>query len=102
MCLSGVDYPKETPPRIEVVYHLYSYAHRHLFVLKVDCRATTPRVQSVEGVWGRQLARARGLRPLRRAFAGHPDLRRILLPDDWAGTRCARTGRTPTSTTACT
>ena len=25
MCLSAVDYPKETPPRMEVVYHLYSY-----------------------------------------------------------------------------
>ncbi len=27
MCLSAVDYPKETPPRMEVVYHLLSYKH---------------------------------------------------------------------------
>ena len=35
MCLSAADYPKETPPRMEVVYHLFSYTHRHTFVLKV-------------------------------------------------------------------
>jgi NADH-quinone oxidoreductase subunit C len=35
-CLSGVDYPKDAPPRMEVVYHLFSYAHLHSFALKVQ------------------------------------------------------------------
>ena len=51
MCLSGVDYPKETPPRMEVVYHLFSYRHRHTFALKVQLPRESPAVPSVEGVW---------------------------------------------------
>ena len=35
MCLSAVDYPKDEPPRMETVYHLFSYEPRHQFVLKV-------------------------------------------------------------------
>src|SRR5881398_3942443 len=47
--LSGVDYPKRNV--IEVVYHLYSYRHRHLFTLKVDALRDSPAVPSVAGVW---------------------------------------------------
>jgi NADH-quinone oxidoreductase subunit C len=86
MCLSGVDYPKETPPRMEVVYHLYSYAHDHGFVLKVHLPRENPTCPTVEGVWGvanwheREAFDMFGI-----AFTGHSDLRRILLPDDWEG-----------------
>ncbi len=44
MCLSAVDYPKETPPRMEVVYHLLSYAHAHQFVVKVHLPREDPRL----------------------------------------------------------
>jgi NADH-quinone oxidoreductase subunit C len=86
MCLSAVDYPKETPPRIEVVYHLYSYEHLHTFTLKVHAPREKPEVPTVEGVWGvanwheREAYDLMGVR-----FVGHSDLRRILLPDDWQG-----------------
>jgi NADH-quinone oxidoreductase subunit C len=86
ICLSAVDWPKETPPRMEVVYHLYSYAHDHLFALKVYLPRESPRVASVEGIWGvanwheREAYDMFGI-----AFTGHTDLRRILLPDDWQG-----------------
>jgi NADH-quinone oxidoreductase subunit C len=86
MCLSGVDYPKETPPRMEVVYHLLSYAHAHTFVLKVHLPRENPACPTVEGVWGvanwheREAFDMFGI-----AFTGHSDLRRILLPDDWEG-----------------
>jgi len=86
MCLSGVDYPKETPPRMEVVYHLLSYRHGHTFALKVHVSREAPSVPSVEGVWGvanwheREAWDMLGI-----AFTGHSDLRRILLPDDWIG-----------------
>jgi NADH-quinone oxidoreductase subunit C len=86
MCLSAVDYPKETPPRMEVVYHLYSYKHDHTFALKVHLPRENPTVATVEQIWPvanwheREAYDMFGI-----AFAGHSDLRRILLPDDWVG-----------------
>ena len=86
MCLSAVDYIKETPPRMEVVYHLFSYKHRHVFVLKVMLPREGPALPTVEGVWGvanwheREAFDLFGI-----VFTGHSDMRRILLPDDWEG-----------------
>src|SRR5262245_19765849 len=86
MCLSAVDYPKETPPRMEVVYHLFSYKRRHAFVLKVHLPRDGARVPTVEKVWAvanwheREAYDLFGI-----VFEGHSDLRRILLPDDWEG-----------------
>jgi NADH-quinone oxidoreductase subunit C len=86
MCLSAVDYPKETPPRMEVVYHLYSYTHLHTFALKVQLPREALTLPTVEGVWGvanwheREAFDLFGI-----TFTGHSDLRRILLPDDWEG-----------------
>lgn len=86
MCLAAVDYPKETPPRFELVYVLYSYARRHRFCLKVHLPRESPAAPTVEGVWGvanwheREAFDLFGIR-----FEGHSDLRRILLPDDWEG-----------------
>ncbi|OFV88239.1 MAG: hypothetical protein A2V74_02285 [Acidobacteria bacterium RBG_16_70_10] len=86
MCLSAVDYPKEDPPRMEVVYHLLSYARHHTFALKVHVPREQPSVPTVERVWGvanwheREAFDLFGI-----VFTGHSDLRRILLPDDWEG-----------------
>jgi NADH-quinone oxidoreductase subunit C len=86
MCLSAVDYPKETPPRMEVVYHLLSYRHDHTFAIKVHLPREDPALATVEGVWGvanwheREAYDMFGI-----VFTGHSDLRRILLPDDWVG-----------------
>ena len=86
MCLAAADYPKDTPPRMELVYHLFSYTHRHLHVLKVMLPREDAAVPTVEGVWGvanwheREAFDMFGI-----AFAGNSDLRRILLPDDWTG-----------------
>jgi NADH-quinone oxidoreductase subunit C len=86
MCQSAVDYPKEAPPRMEVVYHLLSYKHDHTFALKVHLPRENPAVATVEGVWPvanwheREAYDMFGI-----AFIGHSDLRRILLPDDWVG-----------------
>jgi NADH-quinone oxidoreductase subunit C len=86
MCLSAVDYPKETPPAIELVYHLFSYAHRHRFVLKLRVPREAARVPTVTGVWGVADWHEREAYDLFGVvFEGHPDLRRILLPDDWQG-----------------
>jgi len=86
MCLSAVDYPKEAPPRMEVVYHLLSYRHDHTFALKVHLPRENPTVPTLEGIWGvanwheREAYDMFGI-----VFTGHSDPRRILLPDDWIG-----------------
>jgi NADH-quinone oxidoreductase subunit C len=86
MCLSGVDYPKETPPRMEVVYHLYSYTHLHTYALKVHVPRESPAVPTVEKTWGVANWHERECWDLFGvAFTGHSDPRRILLPDDWEG-----------------
>jgi NADH-quinone oxidoreductase subunit C len=72
-------------PRFEVVYHLNALGRRERLRLKVRTDATEP-VPSVTGVWPtanwheREAFDLFGIR-----FEGHPDLRRILMPDDWEG-----------------
>ena len=82
--LTGVDDPKEN--KIAVVYHLFSYQHRHAFVLKVMADRADPVVPTVEGVWKVANWHERECYDLLGViFEGHPDLRRLLLPDDWVG-----------------
>ncbi|HZZ86117.1 MAG TPA: NADH-quinone oxidoreductase subunit C [Anaeromyxobacteraceae bacterium] len=82
--LSGVDYPKRNV--IEVVYHLFSYGLKHGIVLKVEADRAGPRVPSVEAVWKSANWMEREAYDLLGViFEGHPDLRRVLLPDDWEG-----------------
>jgi NADH-quinone oxidoreductase subunit C len=82
--LTAVDWPRKNV--IEVVYHLFSYRHRHGMVLKVEADRQSPEVPSVEGVWKAANFMEREVYDLFGVtFTGHPDLRRILLPDDWVG-----------------
>ncbi len=82
--LSGVDYPKEKA--IQVVYHLYSYRHRHAVILKVNADRDAPVVRSVAGVWRAANWLEREVFDLLGIdFEGHPDLRRLLMPEDWPG-----------------
>ncbi|HZY04024.1 MAG TPA: NADH-quinone oxidoreductase subunit C [Anaeromyxobacteraceae bacterium] len=82
--LTAVDWPKRNV--IEVVYHLFSYRHRHGIVLKVEADRQGPVVPSVEGVWKAANFMEREVYDLFGVtFTGHPDLRRVLLPDDWVG-----------------
>ena len=82
--LSGVDYPKRSV--IEIVYNLYSYRHRHLFTLKVGAPRDNPVVPTVSGVWAHADWQEREAFDLLGVqFTGHPDLRRILMPEDWPG-----------------
>ncbi len=82
--LSGVDYPKRGC--IQVVYHLYSYRHRHWIVLKVDVPRDNPALPTVTGIWSTADWQERECFDLLGVtFEGHPDLRRILMPEDWPG-----------------
>jgi|SRR5688572_1271233 NADH-quinone oxidoreductase subunit C len=68
------------------VLHLYSIRRNHRLVLKVKHDRTDPKVDSLCGVWAtanwheRESYDLYGIR-----YEGHPDLRRILLPEDWPG-----------------
>lgn len=101
-CISGVDYfepdPKKAPkagfePHVEVVYHLQSFTHRHRFVVKVilprwkgDKAGALPEVPSVTPLWKVADWHEREVYDLSGVwFTGHPDLRRILLSEDWEG-----------------
>jgi NADH-quinone oxidoreductase subunit C len=82
--LTGLDWPKRNV--IEVVYHLFSYRHRHGLVLKVECDRAAPVVPSVSGVWKAAVWLERECYDMFGVtFTGHPDLRRLMLPDDWIG-----------------
>jgi len=83
--LGGVDLlPRE--PRFEVVYSLLSLSRNARLHLKVALSEENPRVPTVTGVWPtanwheREAFDFYGI-----TFAGHPDLTRILLPEDWVG-----------------
>jgi NADH-quinone oxidoreductase subunit C len=84
-CLSnqtGVDYKD----RIEVVYHLFSYAHRHGCVLKVKLPRENPSIATVEEIWRAANWMEREIFDLLGVtFEGHSDMRRILMPEDWLG-----------------
>jgi len=80
-----VHFPDRTDAPFELVYNLYSIPANVRVRLKVE--TTSDRgVESVTGVWPaanwmeREVFDLFGI-----AFAGHPDLRRILLPSDWEG-----------------
>lgn len=79
---SGVDYRD----RCEVVYHLFSYRHRHQAVLKVKLPRENPTVETLENLWKSANWMEREIFDLVGVnFEGHSDLRRILMPEDWPG-----------------
>ncbi len=101
-CITAVDYFEPDPkkaaktgwdPHLEVVYHISSIALKHTLVVKVkiprwkdDTEGELPELPSVANVWRtadwheRETFDLSGIE-----FIGHPDLRRILCPEDWVG-----------------
>ena len=84
MNLSAIDWPKKNV--IQVVWHLWSYSKRHAFILKCDLDRAKPEIDSLEPVWkSADWLEREQYDLLGVTFKGHPDLRRIMLPDDWVG-----------------
>ncbi len=82
MCLSGVDWVNN----LEVVYHIYSMTYHHKLVIKVPLTKDDPKIESVSGIWATANWHEREAYDLFGIiFENHPDLRRILLPEDWEG-----------------
>jgi NADH-quinone oxidoreductase subunit C len=101
-CITGVDYlhtdekkaaKAEWQPHTEVVYHLFSMKHKHSLVLKVvlqrwknDKPGELPEVPSVSEIWSTADWHEREVYDLSGVyFTGHPNMRRILCPEDWVG-----------------
>jgi len=83
MNLSSVDYPEN----FTVIYHLFSIEHKHYLTVKVEIsKENDCRVPSVSSVWKAAQVHEREVFDLMGVvFNGHPDLRRILLPEDFTG-----------------
>lgn len=88
--LSGVDYGVEAG-RFGVVYHLASIPYQTQLTLKISREHdrtgdTLPHFQSISSVYASANWHEReAYDMLGIYFEGHPDLRRILMPDDWEG-----------------
>lgn len=82
-CLTAVD----RPDHMEVVYHLKSTTHNHQFVLKAKINTReNPEIETVCHIWRTAELHEREAYDLFGIkFLNHPDLRRLLLTDDWEG-----------------
>jgi NADH-quinone oxidoreductase subunit C len=83
--VTGLDwYPAE--PRFEVVYHLHSLARNVRLRMKCKLPGANPEIDSLTGVWRsanwyeRETFDLFGIQ-----FRNHPDLTRIMMPEDWEG-----------------
>jgi len=80
--ITGMD----TGETLTCVYHLYSYSKRHTLVLKCTTPRSEPHLPTCTTVWPAADWYEREVYDLFGVvFDGHPDLRRLLLPDDWPG-----------------
>jgi len=81
--ICSVDYP-EDQLRFEVVYHLHSLPLRQRLRLKARLTEDDPTIASVTGIWkGAEFLEREVYDMMGIHFSGHPDLRRILMPEDY-------------------
>lgn len=84
--LDWLGHEQEKEGRFEVIYNLYSLSHRYRFFLKVRLPGDNPTIASLTHLWQganwleREVFDLMGIR-----FEGHPDLTKILTPDDLEG-----------------
>jgi NADH dehydrogenase I D subunit len=80
----SADYPDD-PERFEVIYHLLSLPHGARLRIKARLTEDDPTIASVSGVWrGANFMEREVYDLMGITFSGHPDLRRILMPEDYA------------------
>jgi NADH-quinone oxidoreductase subunit C len=93
-CITGVDLGPAM--NLEVRYNLHSMTHRHRIEIRIAVGREEPAIPSVAQIWRigdwfeREVYDLYGI-----VFTGHPDLRRILLPDDWEGWPLRKDYETP-------
>ena len=81
-CIVGVDRVEY----LEVIFHVWSYLERRMVSIRVKLPTDDPVVDSVTGIWrGADWHERETYDMLGIIFRGHPNLKRILLPDDFEG-----------------
>ncbi|MRS23060.1 NADH-quinone oxidoreductase subunit C [Bacillus sp. RIT694] len=71
---------------MEVYVHLFSYGKKQSVAVKVKLDREEPQVESVTALWkGADWPEREAYDLLGIVFKGHPNLSRILMPDDWIG-----------------
>ncbi|HSC53679.1 MAG TPA: NADH-quinone oxidoreductase subunit C [Phnomibacter sp.] len=81
-CLTCVDWKT----KLTMVYHLRSYTHGHELVVKCDLNREKPEIESVAMAWRTAEFHEREVFELFGVnFLHHPDLRNLILPDEWEG-----------------
>lgn len=81
-CLTAVDYLD----RFEVVYHLHSISRGHALTVKVEVDRDAAEVPSVTSIWrGADFQEREAYDLMGITFTGHPNLKRILLYDEFVG-----------------
>jgi NADH-quinone oxidoreductase subunit C len=73
-------------PRFQLSYHILSHSYKERIRLRVMLEGENPSVDSITPIWPaanfyeREVFDLFGI-----TFEGHPNLRRIMMPDDWKG-----------------
>jgi NADH-quinone oxidoreductase subunit C len=81
-CLTCVDWKTH----LTMVYHLSSTRYRHNIVIKSKLNREKPEIQTVCDIWRTAEFHEREVYELFGVnFLQHPDLRKLILPDDWVG-----------------
>jgi NADH/F420H2 dehydrogenase subunit C len=82
--VSAIDWPDRS--ELEILYHAYSQQTRQELALKVRVPRDDARVPSVTEIWdGANWHEREAYDLLGVVFEGHPNLRRIMMTDDWVG-----------------
>ncbi|MEM0457907.1 MAG: NADH-quinone oxidoreductase subunit C [Sulfolobales archaeon] len=85
--VTGVDYPSENS--IEVLIHVGSYLRtlrKYIVIIKTRLDRNNPRISTLTDVWpSSEFHEREAWEMFGIYFEGHPDLRRLLLPEDFEG-----------------
>ena len=81
-CLTCIDWKTH----FTMVYHFSSTIHRHNIVVKAKLDRNNPEIETVSDIWRTAEMLEREVYDLFGVkFLHHPDLRRLIMPDDWEG-----------------
>ncbi len=84
MCLTGYD--KGTDDVLGVAYNFHSMSKLHKLEIRIEVSRDSAEIPSIANIWRAADWHEREVYDLFGiTFSGHPDLKRILLPDDWEG-----------------